>query len=108
MSGFRNSTSGTIASVSDAVTLPYRNFNNGAASVQVTGTFSGTIVLQATLDGTNYVAVQGLKVSDASDAATITAAGIYRYELVGALNVRVAATAWTSGTATITLVALEG
>lgn len=108
MASFRNSTSGNITALDGTVSLAYRNFANGAAGVQVTGTFSGTLALQATLDGTNYVAVQGLKVSDASDAATITATGLYRFELVGALAVRVIATAWTSGTATVTLVTLEG
>jgi hypothetical protein len=90
------------------VAIEYRLFTNGAAGVQVTGTFTATLELQTTIDGTNYVAVQGLKVSDGTDAPTITAVGIYRYELVGSKGCRVKATAYTSGTAVVTLAAMEG
>lgn len=108
MPAYRNSTSGSITASAGAVTLAYRNFANGAAGVQVTGTFTGTIELQTTLDGTNYVAIQGINVNSGTATASITAVGIYRFELVGSLSVRAYASAWTSGTAVVTLVGLEG
>lgn len=108
MPNFRNSTSGSIAANDTSVTLAYREFFNGGVGVQVTGSFSGTLQFEMTLDGTNFVAVQATNVTTAAIAGTTTATGIFRFDVVGALVVRVRSTAWTSGTATLTVVGLAG
>ena len=108
MPGFRNSTTGTIAANAANVTLAWREFFNGGVGVQVTGTFSGTLQFEVTIDGTNFVAVPALNVTTGTEATTTTGAGVFRFDVVGISQVRVGSTAWTSGTATLTLVALPG
>lgn len=108
MPNYRNTTTGTIAANGGTLGLAYRQFSNGAIGVQVTGTWSGTLQFEMTIDGTNYVAVQATNVTTGSQATTLTANGIFRFEAVGAALVRLNATAWTSGTATVTLVGLDG
>jgi hypothetical protein len=76
--------------------------------VQVTGTFSGTLQFEMTIDGTNYAAVQATSVTTGTAATTTTATGVFFFNVVGANAVRVASTAWTSGTATLTIVGLPG
>jgi hypothetical protein len=41
-------------------------------------------------------------------ATTTAATGVFFFNVVGASAIRMASTAWTSGTATLTLVALPG
>lgn len=108
MPNFRNSTQSTIAANAASVTLAYRQFYNGGVGVQLTGTFSGTLQFEMTIDGTNFVAVQATNVNTGSVATTATSTGIFRFDVVGALVVRVRSTAWTSGTATVTLVGMAG
>lgn len=105
---YRNSTSGTI-SVNDAsVTLAYREFANGGIGVQVTGTFSGTLQFEMSLDGTTFVAVQATNVTTGAVGATTTSTGVFRFDVVGALVVRVRATTFASGAAVVTIVGLAG
>lgn len=108
MPNYRNSTSGSITTNGGTVVLPYRQFSNGAIGVQITGTFTGTLQFEMTIDGTNFVAVQTTNVTSGSTVTTATAAGIFRFEAVGALSVRMNATAWSSGTAVVTMVGLDG
>lgn len=109
MANFRNTTSGTISANGASVGLEYRHFSNGAVGVQVTGTFTGTLEFQLTLDGSTYVAAETLNVSNTNTpVTTCTAPGVFRFETVGAKLVRVKATAWTSGDAVVTLVAMDG
>jgi len=108
MPGFRNTTNGTIAANAASITLAWREFFNGGVGVQVTGTFSGTLEFRMTIDGTNYAAVQATSVTTGTAATTTTATGVFFFNVVGASAVQVASTAWTSGTATITLVGLPG
>ena len=108
MPNFRNSSQGTIAANDTAVTLSYRQFFNGGIGVQVTGTWSGTLQFEMTIDGTNFVAVQTQNVNTSVIANTTTANGIFKFDAVGALTVRVRSTAWSSGTATVTIVGMAG
>jgi hypothetical protein len=108
MPGFRNTTNGTIAANGASVTLDYRQFFNGGVGVQVTGTFSGTLQFEVTIDSTNYVAALTTNVTTGAQSVTTTATGIFFFNVVGAIQVRVRSTAWSSGTATITLVGLAG
>ena len=108
MPNYRNSTAGDITALNGAVTLTYRQFANGGIGVQVTNTFSGTLTFEMTIDGTNFVAVQATNVSTGVIGTTATATGVYKFDVVGALSVRARASAWTSGTATVTLVGMAG
>lgn len=108
MPAYRNTTNGTISALNGAVTLAWREFYNGGVGVQVTGTFSGTLTLQMTIDGTNWVAIQSTDVTTGTVSTTATATGIRFFNVVGAQSVRVTATAWTSGSAVCTVVGLPG
>lgn len=108
MPNYRNSTNGTISANGTSVTLTWREFYNGGVGVQVTGTFSGTLQFEITIDGSTYVAIQTTDVTNLNVATTTTGTGVFFFNVVGAMAVRVRSTAWTSGTATITLVGLPG
>lgn len=108
MAQFRNATTGTIDANGEAVALEWRHFGRGATGVQVTGTFVGTLECQVSLDGTTYVAALATNVTTGNTTTTLTAPGVLRFETVGAKLVRVAATAWTSGEAVVTVVCMEG
>ena len=109
MPSYRNTTTGVIDANGESITLAYRETVNGGVGIQVTGTFSGTLQFELTLDGTNFVAVEAIDVGDSSVlTTTTTSTGIWKFDAVGAMEVRVISTAWTSGSATVTLVGLGG
>lgn len=108
MPSYRNATSGTIAANAASVTLAWREFYNGGVGVQVTGTWSGTLQFEMTIDGTNFVAVQTTNVTNLTVASSTTGTGVFFFNVVGANVVRVTSTAWTSGTAVVTVVGLPG
>ena len=101
-----NSTSsGTIDALSESVSI---TTPNGCATVgmQITGTWVGQLDFQGTVDGTNWIPVEA-----SNGSATINAtAGNDIFVLPGAayLKIRAVATAWTSGTATVTFIASIG
>ena len=81
---------------------------NGACStlaMQVTGITSATITFEATIDGTNWVAVLATNITSGTAATTATANGVYRLDCSGLASVRARISAWTSGTITVTGVA---
>jgi hypothetical protein len=94
----------------------------GTALVQLSGTWVGTVQIQVTVDGTNWVNVTGGNVilNQATGAymasGNLTANGVYQVDVTGATGVRVITTAYTSGTITGTvrvapgtgMVAIEG
>jgi len=108
MPNYRNSSQDTIDANGEVVSLAYRQFYNGGVGVQLVGTFSGTIQFEMSIDGTNFVAVQATNVSTGAIATTATAVGVYKYDVVGALVVRVRATAWTSGSVVASVVGMAG
>lgn len=74
---------------------------NGQSSgaVAVTGTFVGTLAIEASYDGgTTYVPVSGLLRGTNIRTATITGQAVVSLDVTGATHVRVRATAFTSGT----------
>jgi hypothetical protein len=79
--------------------------SDGALTVlamQITGITTATITFEATIDGTNWVAVQATNLNDGSEASTATADGIYRLTCLGLRQVRARISAWTSGTIYVT------
>ena len=88
--------------------LAYRQFVNGGVGVQLTGTFSGTLQFEVTIDGTNYVAILATNVTSGAISATTAGTGVFKFDVVGIIAARVRATAWTSGTATVTIAGLAG
>ena len=80
--------------------------------VQVTGTFSATLTLQASVDATNYLSLtaplQWFNLITNSFQSTITAPGLYQTTVSAIPYIRVTATAWTSGTAVVSMEATDG
>jgi hypothetical protein len=97
--------SGDITAISQSVSVA---IPSGASSVgmQVTGTWVGQLEFEATVDGANYNPVEAsngvasVNATSGNDIFILPAAG---YDIV-----RVRSSAWTSGTATVTLIASIG
>jgi len=75
-------------------------FEPGSASTMaftIAGTFSATLIFEATTDGVTWAAVQATNVTDGT-AATAGASGTFAVANVGFIKIRVRASAWVSGT----------
>ena len=85
---------------------------SGAVSLDLRGTFSMTIEVAGTVDGTNWTLIPVKPVNQASKlyvaAVTGTAAGTWVGACAGFTRVRARVTAYTSGSATTTLSASVG
>jgi hypothetical protein len=80
----------------------------GALTTQVTGTYTGALSLQGTVDGTNWITLSGLpfvNVNTGAASATITSAtaGIFQSQVLGFTKARITGLAAMTGTAVITL-----
>lgn len=79
-------------------------------AVQVTGTYTGALSLQATVDGATWVTLGGqplINISTGVAAATIASAtvGIFQADVAAYVKVRITGLAAMTGTATVTLLA---
>jgi hypothetical protein len=71
---------------------------------QITGTFSGTIVFEATVDGANWVtyALSDISTAARTHATSQTTAGIYMADdLAGLMAIRARVSVWASGSITV-------
>jgi hypothetical protein len=96
----------TVAAQNDAATvtgLP----SSGYVSLQVTGTFSGTITFEATVDNTNWVALHmqpiGAAEATATAVTTATAVGIWNASTKAYGGIRARCSTYTSGSPVLTL-----
>ena len=85
-------TNGTVARCTHGTDGGYSTL-----AMQVTGIITATINWEATIDGTNYVAVPVTNING-SAITTATANGLYRVTCTGLTNLRARTSAWTSGT----------
>ena len=95
---------GSLAALNAAAPLAVQG--NAGWAVDVRGTFVGTITFQSSVDGTNWIAAAMLPVGSTTNAATVTttaAVGAWMGNAAGMSHVRAIMTAYTSGTATVTL-----
>ena len=74
---------------------------HGTFTGQVSGTFVGTITWEATLDGTNWIAIGLTNLNTANVATTTTVAGIFRVSCAGLALLRARISAYTSGAITV-------
>lgn len=86
---------------SGCVSLPVSGV--GGIGVQVTGTFTGTLTFEGTLDGQTYVALNLTAINGTTPATTTTSTGIFTGGVGGLGIVRVRMSAYTSGTAVVRL-----
>lgn len=93
----------TLAALNDAADLG--NADAGLAgdiTFQITGTFSQTLTFEATIDGTNWVALMATNLNTGTGATTTTAAGLFRVDATGLTRFRVRCSAHTSGSSVVT------
>lgn len=98
--------SGSITANAQSITRALEG--ESGVSVQITGTWVGTLQFEATVDGTNWVAVNGVGAGTANIATTTTVNGLFRNTPAGCASFRVTSTAWTSGTAVVSIRAALG
>lgn len=104
MQPYRVKGAGNLTALNNAVTCSVPFINSAACGVQITGTFSATVLIEATIDGTNWTTYAAINCASGATETSITGAGQWRTELVGVTSVRVRCSAFTSGTAVVTLV----
>lgn len=75
----------------------------GGVGVQVTGTFSGTLTFEGSLDGVTYTTLSLTPINSTTAVTTATAAGVWSGGVGGLSVVRVRMSSYTSGTATVTI-----
>lgn len=78
-----------LAAVDDAITMRNDTENGGTITIQYPSTGAGTLVLEGTLNDTDWVSIMVQNVTTKTDSATMAAAGIYYAEGVGFNQVRV-------------------
>ena len=91
--------SGSLTAADGAVRLSMPAV--GSVAFQITGTFSATITFEASVNGTDFVAVPATNLNSGAKATTTTATGIYIVHAPGARYIRARVSAYTSGTAVV-------
>jgi hypothetical protein len=85
------------------VSMPVTSGSN-AIGVQITGTFTGTVTFEGSVDGTNYVTTAVVPVGTTRTlTGTATAAGVWQWNVSGLTAIRARCTAFTSGTINVTI-----
>lgn len=79
-----------------------------SAAVQITGTWTGTVQIQGTVDGTNWFALTAVPTPAAAPVSNITANGQWQVDIAGMSSVRVQVTVAGTGTATVSIRATVG
>ncbi len=79
----------------------------GAASVQVTGTFVGTLEFETSLDGVTYTSWTVAPAGGGAGVTSATAPDIWQGSIGGLGILRTRFSAYTSGTATVTMQAAD-
>lgn len=76
----------------------------GAASIQLTGTFTATVSFEVSNDnGTTYVAVNGTPPNSTTAVSSATATGLWQFNVAGFTHIRARGSAYTSGTAAVVI-----
>jgi hypothetical protein len=92
----------TVAAANDAATI-FGFPSVGSVGIQITGTFVATITFEATVDGTNYVALNCIPSNSGTAASTATAVGAFAVSSSGYAAIRARCSAYTSGSPVLTV-----
>ena len=92
---------GVAATANSAVVLALNG--QSSASIQITGTWVGTLQFEATDDNINWLPINGIFAGTSIPGSTITANGLVRLTPGALAQIRIVAPVFTSGTATITM-----
>jgi hypothetical protein len=75
--------------------------NQGSLGIQITGTWAGTITFSGSVNNSTYATILVVPVGATTPVSTTTANGVWTVAVGGLTSVRVAFTAYTSGTAVV-------
>lgn len=70
--------------------------------LQIVGTFSATVNFEATIDGSNWVAIPAINLATLALSTTATAAGLFYVPLAGVDQLRARVSGYASGSLTVT------
>lgn len=94
--------SGALTAVSQAVSVD--TYDLPSVSIQVSGTFVGTVQVEGTINGVDYFNLLGQQVnSSVTTASTFTAPNILHVPTLGCVQVRARCSAYTSGTINVAM-----
>jgi len=91
--------SGTIAALN--ATVAVNTQGRSTITFGISGTWIATLNLEATIDSTNWFAIESFRVGDELEVSSTTAVGNFVVSCGGYAQIRVRASLYTSGTATI-------
>lgn len=86
----------SLSAANDALTIGV--VNKGGVALQLTGTFTGTVSFEATVDGLTWVAFNMVPSNSATAASSATAVGAWSANCAGYSIVRARFSTATSGT----------
>ena len=92
---------GSITGSNQSVTISTGGY--GTVGFQITGTWTGTISVQGSLDGVNWVNTQFSSITNGSTSGSTTSNTIGQINSAGLAYVRLYSTPFTAGTATVNL-----
>ncbi len=107
VSGTITANSGSISAPAAGSTVAVAYHADGIVGIQISGTWVATLAFEATTDGTNWFPVNGVQSVTGAQVSQTTANGQWRANAGGYQAVRVRATAYTSGTATVALLSSD-
>jgi len=93
--------SGTITALSQTISIP--TSETQTVGVQISGTWSGSLTPEVSIDGTTYYPINFVDTGGGLLGNTWSANNLGQINVGGTLYFRVRASAWSSGTATISL-----
>lgn len=96
-----NVVQGTIAA--NAAAVLGGSGKGTTVGVQITGTWTGTIAFQGSIDGVTWVAVSMTPIPTAAAVTSTSANGTWTGTFSGLVFFQAISTAWTTGTATVSI-----
>ena len=103
----QNYRQGTLNVVQDDVTLS-QFLTWGFLGIQISGTWTGTITFEGTVDGTNWVALPVTPIAGGATVTTATGNGIWFVQNTGFAAVRARSSTFTSGNPVVSIRSLPG
>ena len=98
----QRSLSSTLIGLGNEIRIDVSNLNT--TSVQLSGTWVGTVTFQCSINGAGFVPVQALPAAGGAIVNTATANGVWKIDTPAMKCVRVLFTAYTSGTCLVSFI----
>lgn len=107
--GFRFNRSITSSGTGDANSLIFAPGRSHGGGIQISGTFSGTVVFEQSIDnGTTWIAKNVFPTTGVAPVTSATAAGQFQFRAGGEVYVRVRCSVFASGTIVVDAILTAG